>query len=144
MTSVNAPNHVVTVVRRVVAVSAVALLLAAVPSGAGDEVTFPRRGAQVETLPVVPVRITNESDAMLSLSVTSAACTPRLFLPPRSSITIADCLRWGVVHQAVAVFYDQTVVQERQFRLLLVAPGHDWTFRHRSASDPSAAPKVQP
>lgn len=128
----------------VMAVSALAFLLSAVPSGAGDEVAFPRGSVRVGALPVIPVRITNETDARLSVSVTSAACTPRILLEPRSSITVGDCLRWGLVHQVVAVFYDQQIVRERQFRLLLVAPGQDWVFSRRLGSDPAAAAKARP
>jgi hypothetical protein len=62
----------------VVGVSGLVLLFSAVPAGAADEVTFPRGSARVGALPVIPVRITNETGTMLSLSVTSAACTPRI------------------------------------------------------------------
>jgi hypothetical protein len=83
----------------VMVLSALALLLSAVPSGAGDQVALPGGSARVGALPAIPVRITNETDTMLSLSVTSAACTPRILLEPRASITVGDCLRWGLVHQ---------------------------------------------
>jgi hypothetical protein len=124
--------------------SVLALLLTAAPSGAGDGVAVPPDPSGVETLPVVPVRITNETDRKLSLSVTSAACTPRIFLEPQASVTISDCLRWGLVHQVVAVFYDQEVVHERQFRLLLVAPGRDRVFSSRRRSAPAALGQVRP
>jgi len=128
----------------VMVASALMLTLSAMPSRAADEVALERGGVRVETLPVISVRITNETDDTLSLSVTSAACTPRLFLPPRSSITVDDCLRWGLVYQVVAVFYDQQTVHGRRFRLLPVAPGQDWIFRSRSESGPAAAARVRP
>jgi hypothetical protein len=44
----------------------------------------------------------------------------------------------------VAVFYDQRIVHERQFRLLLVAPGQDWIFSRRLESAPAAAASAWP
>jgi len=124
--------------------SALALLLSAVPSRAGEELALPGGSARIGSLPTIPVRITNEADSTLSLSVPSAACTPRVLLEPRASIVVDDCLRWGLVHQVVAIFYDEQVVHERQFRLLIVAPGQDWVFSRRLGSDAAAAAKSRP
>jgi len=128
----------------IMAPSALVLLLSVVPPAVAADEALLRGSVQGEALPAIPVRITNETDTMLSLSVTSAACTPRVFLEPRASIIVGDCLRWGLVHQVVAVFYDQQMVRERQFRLLRVAPGQDWIFSRRWESGPAETAQARP
>ena len=106
---------------------ALALLAGLAPSLEADDRAASSPVA-LENLPRIPVRIANDTDATLSLTVSSAPCAPRLFLGPRTSTLVADCFRWGLVYQTVAVFYDQRAVHERQWLLFLAKPGQDWTF----------------
>jgi hypothetical protein len=112
--------------------SGLGLLLAlwasgATPAGADDRLRG-GGGDLIAALPEIPVRVANATDAMLSLSVTSALCAPRLILKPGDSIVVHECLRWGLVYHTVAVFYDERVVRERQQLLFLARPGQDWVF----------------
>jgi hypothetical protein len=81
-----------------------------------------------DLLPLIAVRVVNETDTTLSVSFPSAACTPRVILAPRESAIIRECIRHGLVYQGVAVFYDRDAVQGRRFRLLVAVPGADWVF----------------
>ena len=78
-------------------------------------------------LPSVPVDIRNDTDAFLSLTI-SSTCLPRVILKPGESRIVSDCLEQGRYYHAAATFYNQQKVLERYDFLFLVKPGHPWIF----------------
>jgi hypothetical protein len=91
--------------------------------GQADLVSTP-----ADLMPAVVVRVINDGADMLSLSIPSAPCTPRVILAPAEAATLGDCFRHGVVYQAVAVFYDRHVVHARRYRLVVASQGAEWVF----------------
>lgn len=78
--------------------------------------------------PAIPIRITNDTDATLSLTITSALCYPRVILRSGESIVVHDCFRWSLIYHCVAVFYSRDRILERQHLLFLAAPEQEWVF----------------
>lgn len=113
-----------------------ALLLALVLVGAGsgsargeeDPRGWAARDAAV--LPLIAVRVVNDTEAMLSATISSATC-PRVLLAPWTSTVVERCLRWGLVYHVRVVFYTATAVVERHDLLFLARPDQDWVFAGR-------------
>lgn len=81
-----------------------------------------------EDLPLVPVRITNDTDTMLSVTILPAPCAPRVLLRAGESVVVDGCLRWGLIYQVVAVAYTDAEVLGRRHVLLVARPGAEWVL----------------
>ncbi len=108
-------------------VTAVAALLVSLSSPGPGRAQSERSAGD---LPVVGVRIVNDTDARLSLTI-SSPCGDRALLRPGQAVVLDGCLRWGLVYHVRAVFWTDGGVLERQDLLFLARPGQDWVFHRR-------------
>ncbi len=87
----------------------------------------------LEKLPLVAVKIHNNTNAFLSLTITNAPCAPRIILKPKTEAILRGCLRYsrdigGPIYHVRAVFYNKTEVLEKRDFLFIAEPNSPWIF----------------
>lgn len=81
----------------------------------------------INDLPLIDVKVRNESDVFISITINSL-CAPRTILRSGESVIIKNCLRQGLVYQGSVVFYTNEKVLERHPFTGPVRPNDPWIF----------------
>lgn len=81
----------------------------------------------IEGLPIIPVKIVNNTDVFVSLTIRSS-CQDRIVLKPREILVVNNCFRRGIIYHVWTVFYDQQKIIEKYSFLMAAMPNNDWIF----------------